>query len=136
MNGVVHSMKSFSHQKIGTRFIVFDNLVKLFLFLGVRILCVRVFFAWRSNKVVLAFWFSTWKRISVSRGDKRSVLEFICSCKKKGTIFKNFESLFFSVILLLISRSSSWSVEVEISFPFVFLVFRCWFLKRKKLCWS
>jgi hypothetical protein len=133
MNGVVHSMKSFSHQKIGTRFIVFDNLVKLFLFLGP--ICA---FASSSHgdqtRLCSRFSFRPGKFRSVSRGGERSMLEFICSRKKKGTIFKNFESLFFSVVLLLISISFSWSVEVEIPFPFVFLVFRCWFLKRNKLC--
>jgi hypothetical protein len=134
MNGVVHSMKSFSHQKIGTRFIVFDNLVKLFLFLGP--ICV---FASSSGgdqiRLCSCFGFRCRKEYQFCVETKYLCWNLFVVAKKRDDFLK-FREFFFSVVLLLISRSSSWSVEVEIPFPFVFLAFRCWFLKRKKLCWS
>jgi hypothetical protein len=140
MNGVVHSMKSFSHQKIGTRFIVFDNLVKLFLFLGP--ICAFTSSS-REDQTRLC------SRFGFRRGKEyRFRVPRICSssivfCHSAAPTPVDLEKMMQQQqeqsrdrhpTNFEISRSSSWSVEVEILFPFVFLVFRCWFLKRKKFC--
>ncbi len=144
MNGVVHSMKSFSHQKIGTRFIVFDNLMKLFLFLGP--ICAFVSSSrGDQTRLCLRFGFRRGKeyQFRVPRVCNSSIVICDSTTPTPADLEKMMQQQqeqsrhrhpTTTSVLLLISKSSSWLMEVEIPFPFVFLVFRYWFLKRKKLC--
>jgi hypothetical protein len=87
-------MKSFSHQKIGTRFIVFDNLVKLFLFLGP--ICV---FASSSRgdqtRLCSRFGFRRGKEYRIRVETKDLCWNLFVVAKKRDDLKKFRESFFF-----------------------------------------